>query len=98
MDEEKNAFASFEQSESSLRCVHAASDLVELLKLAHSAAHRALSEARGEAYDVASSTSRQLHAVRQLADGLLRAAIEQAEGSQLREPRGADAIRQSKLG
>jgi hypothetical protein len=73
----------FKAPEATARALDAASDLSELLRLAHGAIQRAQAESHGEAYDVACRLSRQMHYMRKVAE-LLRHEIERFDEPEIR--------------
>lgn len=65
-------------AERASRALDATSDLTELLKLAHSAIHRAQADTHGEAYHLALRLSRHMQYMRKVAE-LLRHEIQRFE-------------------
>jgi hypothetical protein len=63
------------ESDNTVRALDSANDVVELMRITHSALRRAHNETYGEAHDVAAKLSHDLHCMRQMAE-ILRRAIE----------------------
>jgi hypothetical protein len=57
-------------AQSGSRALHAANDLVELLRLTHGALERIESEVAGPSYELADNLAREIHRLRRLADRL----------------------------
>ena len=57
-------------AQSGSRALHAANDLVELLRLTHGALERVEAEVAGPSYELADNMAREVHRLRRLADKL----------------------------
>jgi ElaB/YqjD/DUF883 family membrane-anchored ribosome-binding protein len=86
-----------ETSDNTVRALDAANDVVELMRLTHSALHRAHNETYGEAHELAARLSHQLHSLRQTAEILRRAIEKQAREAQETTFRGEPRAKASTL-
>ena len=81
------------ESDNIVRALDAANEVVELLRITHSALHRAHNETHGEAHEVAVKLSHSLHCIRQVAEVLRRTIEKQVRERSVTEvPRRTVAI------